>query len=137
MTEWALFTQSLLHDFGPPICHNTTGDLAPPKHTGTVDDYVNNFTAYVLHVGIASKLHQVHLFTTDLQDPLQAAVACHHPQEMETAINLARTLQHLPPTTVDAKRATPDIATDSDHTPRWEADVLNDKMDQEWALPFL
>ena len=59
MTEWALFIRSLLHDFGPPISHDTTGDLAPPKHTVTVDNYVNNFTPYVLRVGIDNELHQV------------------------------------------------------------------------------
>jgi hypothetical protein len=32
-----------------------------------VNDYINNFTAYMLHVGITSELQQVNLFVTLLQ----------------------------------------------------------------------
>jgi hypothetical protein len=62
-------------------------------------------------------------------------VADHHPREMETAINLARTLEHLPPTTTDAERATPDVDTNSDHTPGREADIPNNETDWKLALP--
>lgn len=70
MTDWELFTRSLIHDFAPPICQDTLGDLAPPRHTGIVNNYIDNFIAYVLHAGIVSKLHWTNLFITDLQDPL-------------------------------------------------------------------
>jgi hypothetical protein len=74
VTEWALFSKSLIHDFGPPIDWDTIGDLAPPRHVGTMNDYINNFIAYALHVGITSEFHQVSLFVTGLQDELQLAV---------------------------------------------------------------
>jgi hypothetical protein len=64
MPEWANFTRRIVYDFSPPIDQETIDDFAPSKHTGTVHDYVNNFTAYVLHVGIANKLHQEHQETT-------------------------------------------------------------------------
>jgi hypothetical protein len=50
MTEWVLFSQSLICNFGPD--RNTTGDLAPPRHVITVNDYINNFIAYALHAAL-------------------------------------------------------------------------------------
>ncbi|CAD6204405.1 unnamed protein product [Miscanthus lutarioriparius] len=74
LTEWELFNRNLIHYFSPPICQDTIGDLAPPWHTGSMNDYIDNFTAYVLHVGITSELHQVRLFITGLQDALRTAI---------------------------------------------------------------
>ena len=54
-----------------------------------MNDYIDNFTLYVLHVGIASELHQINLFITGLQDPLRMTVTQHCPQLMETTIALA------------------------------------------------
>jgi hypothetical protein len=54
---------------------------------------------------------------------------------MGMAINLARTLEHLPPTTADAEQAIPDIDTNSDHTPGQEADIPNNETDWKLALP--
>jgi hypothetical protein len=62
MTTWACFTKSLIRVFNPLIGQDTIHDLAPPKHNGSVNAY--KFTAYVIHVGIASKLHQVTLNIT-------------------------------------------------------------------------
>jgi hypothetical protein len=59
---------------------DTLNDLVPPRHTGTVNDYIDNFAKYVLHVGITSKLHQINLLIAGLQDPLQVTVARHHPR---------------------------------------------------------
>ena len=103
MTEWAFFSRSLICDFGPSIYRDTIGDLAPPRHVGTVNDYIDNFITYALHVGITSEPHQVNLFVTGLQHAFRTVVANHHPREMETAINLTRTLEHIPPTTADAE----------------------------------
>jgi hypothetical protein len=71
----------------------------------------------------------------DLSNALQTVVAYHHPREMETAINLARTLEHLPPTTIDAERATPNVDTNSNHTPGRKADIPNNETDWKLALP--
>jgi hypothetical protein len=65
-SDWAAFTQHFIRDLGPPIDQETIGDLAPLRHTDTVHDYVIIFTACGLYVGIASTLHQVHLFITDI-----------------------------------------------------------------------
>jgi hypothetical protein len=79
-----------------------------------VNDYIDNFIAYMLHVSITSELHQVNLFVTGA---LQAAVVQHHPWEMEVAILLARAQENLVPTTIDPTRSTLDTNTDtnSDH----------------------
>ena len=57
MTNWGLFTRSLIRNFAPPICRDTLDDLAPPRYTGTVNNHIDDFTAYVLHANIVSKLH--------------------------------------------------------------------------------
>jgi hypothetical protein len=44
-----------------------------------VNDYIDNFTAYVLYVDMTSEPHQVNLIATGLQDAIQAEVAEHHP----------------------------------------------------------
>ena len=77
MDEWEIFNWDLVCDYGPPISQDAIGDLAPPRHTGTVDDYIDSSTTYVLHVGITSELHQVNLFVTGLQAALRTAVAQH------------------------------------------------------------
>ena len=64
MTEWVLFSRSLIRNFGPN--RDTTGDLTPPWHVGIVNDYINNFIAYALDVSITSEQHQVSLFVIDL-----------------------------------------------------------------------
>lgn len=131
MTEWALFSWNLIRNCGPPISQNTTGDLAPPRHLGTVNDYNNNFIAYVLHVDIPSELHQVHLFVTGLRDSLRMVVEHHHPRKMETDISLARKLEHLPPTATNVERNTSDIDTGTDLIQRGEAVTPDNGMDQE------
>jgi hypothetical protein len=47
-SEWDTFVRDLTRDFGPPLSHGTLGDLAPPRHDGNLNDYTNNFNAYVL-----------------------------------------------------------------------------------------
>ena len=64
MTEWAYFTKSIIRNFGPD--RDTTSDLTPPHHTSYVNDYINNFIAYALRIGISSEQHQVSLFVNGL-----------------------------------------------------------------------
>jgi hypothetical protein len=45
-----------------------------------MNDYINDFISYMLHASIASKRHQINLFITGLQGPLQSEVAQHHPR---------------------------------------------------------
>ena len=68
MTKWAYFTKSIIRNFGPD--HNITSDLAPPRHIGSVNDYINNFIAYALYTSITSEQHQVSLFANGLHDAL-------------------------------------------------------------------
>ena len=42
MADWEHFNHSICKYFGPPIRHDTIGELAPLKQTGTVDDHTNN-----------------------------------------------------------------------------------------------
>jgi len=64
MTEWAYFTNNITRNFGPD--RNTSSDLTPPRHTGSVNDYINNFIAYALRISITSEHHQVSLFVNGL-----------------------------------------------------------------------
>jgi hypothetical protein len=93
-SDWAAFTQHFVCDLGPPIDQETISDLAPLKHTGTVHDYIIIFTAYGLYVGIASTLHQVHLFVTDPHQPRQSVITKHCSKEMVSAVSLADNQEH-------------------------------------------
>jgi hypothetical protein len=70
--EWDTFVKDLISDFGPPLSHDTLGDMASPRHDVDLNDYINMFHAYIRRVGIASELHRVHLFVTNLGDALWA-----------------------------------------------------------------
>ena len=115
MTEWSYFTDSIIRNFGPD--RNTTSDLAPPRHTSSVNDYINNFITYALHIGITSEQHQVSLFITGLQDALRVAVVRHHPRTMETAINFTCTMETPTPVSTNMGRPTSAIGNGSDITP--------------------
>ncbi|XP_066324295.1 uncharacterized protein [Miscanthus floridulus] len=106
MTKWAYFTESIICNFGPD--RNITSNLAPPHHIGPMNNYINNFIAYALHTGITSEQHQVSLSVNGLQDALRVAVIPHHPRTMETAIDLARTMETpTPATTTNTGRSIP------------------------------
>jgi hypothetical protein len=81
-----------------------------------MNNYFDNFAAYVLQVGITSKLHQINLLIVGMQDPLQVIVARHHPRELEMAIALAQAQEHLVPTNGNVARAIPNIYANSNHT---------------------
>ena len=68
MIEWVYFTKSIICNFGPNP--NTTSDITPLCHTGYMNEYINNFIAYALHIGICSEQHQVSLFVNGLQHAL-------------------------------------------------------------------
>ncbi|CAD6334259.1 unnamed protein product [Miscanthus lutarioriparius] len=117
------------------VRRDTLDDLAPPRHTDTMNNYIDNFAVYVLHVSITSELHQINLLIVGLQDPLQVTVARHHPRELETAIALARAQEHLAPTNGNAARAIPKIGANSDHTAQREVDAPSGKMKRDLAQP--
>jgi hypothetical protein len=94
-----------------------------------VNDYIDNFTAYVLHVSITSELHQVHPFIDGLQDTLGKTIIKHLPWDIEMAIDLTRQHEHPAPnsvntlpTTINAKQATLDLDIYADH------DIYKDHM---------
>lgn len=89
ISEWQLLIRGLACDFCPLIYQDTLGDLAPPWHTSTVNDYIN-FATCMLHINITSELHQINLFIPDLQDELRTTVSQQHPRVMEAATALAR-----------------------------------------------
>jgi hypothetical protein len=132
ITTWARFTKSLLRVFDPPVSRDTINNLAPPN--GSVNDYIDKFTAYMLHIGITSEL-QITLFSTGLQDPLQAMIAQHHPRKMETAITLACVREHLASTTDNVTRISPAFDNNPNYTAHLEVDAPPSKMARDSAPP--
>lgn len=117
------------------MCQDKLSDLTPPRHTGTMNDYIDSFTTYVLHVGIIGELHQVNLFITVLQDALQTVVTQHRPREMEAAIFLAHAQEHLAPSTNDVARAIHDFNANSDHTGERDVDSPSGKTKSDSTQP--
>ena len=68
ITEWAYFAESIIRNYGPD--RNSTSDLALSHHIGPINDYITNFIAYALRIGIISEQHQVNLFVNGLQHAL-------------------------------------------------------------------
>jgi hypothetical protein len=112
MNEWANLTQRIVRNFVPSINRETLGDLAPPRHAGTVDNY--NFAAYVLHVGITNELLQITLLITGLPDPLR---------------------EHLAPPNDNATGAIPNTDANYDHTAQQDVDAPAGKMQRDSAPP--
>lgn len=110
------FIESIIRNFSPD--RNTTSDLAPPRHNSSMNDYINDFIAYALRIGITSEQHQVNLFINSLQHALREAVVRHHPRAMEKAIDLARTLETPAPASTKTGRSNLTDSNRPDITPR-------------------
>jgi hypothetical protein len=87
--------------------------MASPRHDVDLNDCIDMFHTYVRRIGIASELHRVHLFVTNLRDALRV-----------TGL-LAQALEGMVPTAPDASRALTDdskmallagLSDDKNHT---------------------
>jgi hypothetical protein len=122
MTKWAYFTESIIRNFGPDC--NTTSDLASPRHIGSVNDH-QQLHHLPLRIGITIEQHQVSLFVTSLQDALRVVVVRHHLHMMETAIDLAHTMETPAPASTNTGRPTFAIDNSSDITLRRDTSNSN------------
>lgn len=89
-TDWTYFIPCVNERFGPPTRRNPLGELAALRKAGIVDEYTERFLEQVAHTGNLNKQQHVNIYTTGLLEPLKTDVELHHPQNMETAMSLAR-----------------------------------------------
>lgn len=64
--DWEAFKEALVHDFGHLKHRQTEHELAPPPFTGSVNDYIDDFVAYIARIGLNSMPHQVNLLISGL-----------------------------------------------------------------------
>jgi hypothetical protein len=64
MTEWTRFTDGVTRNFGPN--RDIDSDMAPPRHNGHVNDYIDNFLAYARRINLDGEQRQVNLFVHGL-----------------------------------------------------------------------
>ncbi|CAO2041786.1 unnamed protein product [Urochloa humidicola] len=88
--DWEVFARAVNTRFGPPSRRNPLGELTALKKTGTVETYTEQFLALVARVHHLDEMQQVQIYTAGLMEPLKTDVELQAPQDMETAMSLAR-----------------------------------------------
>lgn len=90
MPPWTEFKDLCIQHFGPPICSNCLGALARlPVHT-TVQDYQERFLALLCHAEHSLPSQKAELFTAGLPEHIKVEVELREPQDLQTAMRLAR-----------------------------------------------
>ncbi|KAM0930587.1 hypothetical protein ACQ4PT_000853 [Festuca glaucescens] len=88
--SWPRFKNRCHLRFGPPVQSNCLGELTRLRMIGTVAEYQEKFLALLGHVDALSMAQQVSIFTSGLIDLLKIDVELHNPQDLDTAMSLAR-----------------------------------------------
>ncbi|KAM0856597.1 hypothetical protein ACQ4PT_048998 [Festuca glaucescens] len=88
--SWPHFKNRCHLRFGPPARSNCLGELTRLRMAGTVAEYQEKFLALLGHVDALSTAQQVSIFTSGLIDLLKIDVELHNPQDLDTAMSLAR-----------------------------------------------
>jgi hypothetical protein len=94
--DWAYFTRCVNERFRPSIRCNTLGKNASLRKMGTIDNYMECFLAHMACTDSFDEQQQVNIYTPRLLEPLKTDVELLNPQDMETAMSLARAYErHL------------------------------------------
>lgn len=104
--SWRMFVRLAQKRFGPSMIDTPMRSLALLRHTRTIDDYCNKFMQLSCRDGELSEWQQIHLFPTNLQEPIKTDIALHLPRTMDDAVMFARAYeQRQPPPTRSPWRA--------------------------------
>jgi hypothetical protein len=87
---WNRFTQLVNARFGPPLTDSPIGELALLRHTGSVDEYCNQFMSLLCHEPSLTESQRIQLFSTGLGKPLQTDVALQQSACLDEVVVLAR-----------------------------------------------
>jgi hypothetical protein len=93
MVPWNRFTEFVNLRFGPPLRSNPLGELKELRRTGSVDEYQRPFLALLCRCDGLSSTHAMNLFTTDLGEPMTSDVEMQRPDDLQSAMSLARAFE--------------------------------------------
>lgn len=86
---WPWFTEFVNLRFGPPIRSNGLAELKELHRTGSVEEYLRQFSSLLCRDDLTMS-QQVNLFTTGLGQPLRTDVGLQAPSNLQMAMSLAR-----------------------------------------------
>jgi hypothetical protein len=93
--SWKCFAELINLCFGPPIRSNLLGELAALRRTGSVEEYIRQFSALRCRYPKLDSEQQVQLFTDGLLKPLRTHIELQNPASLQTAMSLARAYEEL------------------------------------------
>jgi len=88
--SWPRFKNRCHLLFSPSVRSNCLGELTRLRMTGTVAEYQEKFLALLGHIDALSMAQQVSIYTSGLIDLLKIDMELHNPQDLDTAMSLAR-----------------------------------------------
>lgn len=93
MPTWGRFKEVCTLRFGPPVRGTRLSELARLPFTSTVQDYADRFNAMLGHTRKLDAQQKAELFVGGLPDHIRADVAIRDPQDLQSAMYLARAFE--------------------------------------------
>lgn len=109
MPPWDHFAELCRLRFGPTVCGSCLAELGRLPFLSTIQEYADRFQALLCQARDISPLQKTELFVGGLPEHLRVDVELRAPQDMQTAMYLARAFERraaaLPPS--QSRRARP------------------------------
>jgi hypothetical protein len=93
MPSWERFKELCHLQFGPPVRDSRLAELGRLPFRSTVQDFTERFNAILCHARNLDNLQKAELFVGGLPDHIRVDVAMRAPQDLPTAMYLARAFE--------------------------------------------
>jgi len=93
MPTWDRFRELCTLRFGPSFHGTRLSELARLPFVSTVQDYAERFNAVLCHARDLTASQKAELFTGGLPDHIRMDVELRHPEDLQTAMHLARAFE--------------------------------------------
>jgi hypothetical protein len=93
MPSWECFKELCHLQFGPPVRDSRLAELGRLPFRSTVQDFTERFNAILCHARNLDNLQKAELFVGGLPDHIRVDVAMRAPQDLPTAMYLARAFE--------------------------------------------
>jgi len=102
MPTWDRFKELCNLQFGPAVRNTRLSELARLPFTSTVQDYSARFNAVLCHARNLSAPQKAELFVGGLPEHIKVDVELREPQDLQTAMHLARAFERRAHATMPA-----------------------------------
>jgi hypothetical protein len=93
MPHWDRFKELCHLQFGPVVRGSRLAELGRLQFTSTVQDYADRFNAVLCHARNLDAVQKAELFVGGLPDHIKVDVKLRAPQDLPTAMHLARAFE--------------------------------------------